>query len=97
MAKAELFFCPSRWSVSSVGLSCLTLCDPRDCSMLGLLVHLQLPEYAQTHVHRVSDAIKPTHPLPSPCLPAFNLSWHQEFFKWVSSSHQVAKGLGFQL
>ena len=58
----------------SVAQSCLTLCDPMDCSTLGFPVHHQLPEHAQTHVHRVSDAIKPSHPLLLPSLPMFNLS-----------------------
>ena len=81
---------------SSVTQSCLTLCDPVDCIMPGLPVHHQLPELAQTHVHRVGDAIQPTHPLSSPSL-AFSLSQHQGLFQWVSSSHQVAKVLEFQL
>ena len=73
-------------------LSCVqTLCDPMDCSMSGLPVHHQLPEFTQTHVHRVSDAIQPSHPLFSPSPPTFNLSQHQGLFKWVSSSHQVPK------
>ena len=62
---------------SSVAQSCLTLCDPMDCSTPGFPVHRQLPEFAQTHVHRVSDAIQPSHPLSSPSPPAFNLSQHQ--------------------
>ena len=97
MAKAELFFCPSRWSVSSVGLSCLTLCDPRDCSTPGFPVHHQLLELAQTHVYWVDDVIQPSHPLSSPSPPVFSLSQHQGLFQWVSSSHQVAKGLKCQL
>ena len=68
-----------------------------DCSMPGLPVHHQLPELAQTHVHRVGDAIQPPHPPSSPSPPAFSLSQHQGLFKWVSSSHQVAKVLEFQL
>ena len=64
-----------------------------DCSMPGLPVHHQLPEFTQTHVHWVSDAIQPSHPLSSPSPPAFSLSQHQGLFKWVSSSHQVAKVL----
>ena len=76
---------------SSVAQSCLTLCHPMDCSTLGFPVHHQLPEFAQTHVHRVGDAIQPSHPLSSPSPPAFNLSQHQGLFQWVSSSHQVAK------
>ena len=67
------------------------------CCMPGLPVHHQLPELAQTHVHRVGDAIQPSHPLLSPFPPAFNLSQHQDLFQWVSSSHQVAKLLELQL
>ena len=78
---------------SSVAQSCLTLCDPMDCRMPGLPVNRQLPELAQTHVHRVSDAIQPSHPLSSLSPPAFNFSQHQDLFQWVSSSHQVAKVL----
>ena len=59
----------------------MTLCDPMDCSTLGLPVHHQLPEFAQTHVHWVSDAIQPSHPLLFPSPPAFNLSQHQSFLK----------------
>ena len=86
------------WTVSfsSVALSCQTLCDSMDCSTPRLLIHHQLPEIAQTHVHRVGDAIQPSHPLSSPS-PAFNLFQHQGLFQWVSSSHQVAKVLEFQL
>ena len=82
---------------SSVAQSCPTLCDPMNCSMPGLPVHHQLPESTQTHVRRVSDAIQPSHPLSSPSPPAFNLSQHEGLFKWVSSLHQVAKVLEFQL
>ena len=60
-------------------------------------VHHQLLEFTQTHVHWVCDAIQPSYPLSSPSPPAFNLSQHQGLFKWVSSSHQVAKVLEFQL
>ena len=63
----------------------------------GLPVHHQLPEFTQTHVHWVSDAIQPSHPPSSPSPPAPNLSQHQGLFKWVSSSHQVVKVLEFQL
>ena len=63
----------------------------------GLPVHHGLLELTQTHVHWVSDAIQPSHPLPCPSIPALNLSQHQGLFKWVSSSHQVAKILEFQL
>ena len=82
---------------SSVAQSCLTLCDPMNCSTPGLPVHYQLPESTQTYVHWISDAIQPFHFLPSPSPPALNLSQHQGLFKWVSSSHQVAKLLEFQL
>ena len=67
-----------------------------DGSTPGLPVHYQLPEFTQTHVHWVDDAIQPSHPLSSPSPPAFNLSQHQGVFRWVSSSHQVAKGLELQ-
>ena len=66
---------------SSVAQSCPTLCNPMDCSTPGLPVHRQLPEFTQTHVHLVGDAIQPPHPLSSPSPPAFNLSQHQGFFK----------------
>ena len=68
-----------------------------DCSTPGLPVHHQLPEYTQTHVHWFSDAIQPSHLLSSPSPPALNLSQHQGLFQWVSSWHQVAKVLEFQL
>ena len=67
------------------------------CSMSRLPVHHQLPDSTQTHVHRVSDAIQPTHPLSSPSPPALNLFQHQGLFQWGSSSYQVAKVLEFQL
>ena len=76
---------------------CLTLCDPMNHSTPGLSVHHQLPESTQTHVHRVSDAIQPSHLLSSPSSPALNLSQHQGLSQGVSSSHQVAKGLELQL
>ena len=72
------------------------LCDPMDCSMPGFPVHHHLLELAQTPVHRAGDAIQPSHPLSSPS-PAFSLAQHQALFQWVSSSHQVAKVLEFQL
>ena len=65
---------------SSVTQPCLTLCDTLNCSMLGLPVHHQLLEFTQTHVHRVSDAIQPSHPLLSPSPPAPNPSQHQSLF-----------------
>ena len=82
---------------SSVTQSCLTLCNPMDCSTPGLPAHHQLLEFTQTHVHWVGDAIQPSPPLSSPSPPAFNLSQHQGLFKWVSSSHEVANILEFQL
>ena len=81
----------------SVAQSCLTLCDPMDCNIPGFPVHHQLPQFTQIHVHWVGDAIQPSHPVLSPSFPAFNLSQHQGLFKWVSTSHQVAKVLEFQL
>ena len=65
---------------SSVIQLCLTLCDPMDCRTPGFPVHQQLPNITQTHVHRVSDAIQPSHPLPSLPPPAFDLSQHQSLF-----------------
>ena len=82
---------------SSVTQSCLTLCDPMNCSTPGLPVQHQLLEFTQTHVHWVGDAIQPSYPLSSPSPPALNLSQHQGLFQWVSSLHQVAKVLEFQL
>ena len=79
-------------SVSSVAQLCWTLCNPMDCSTPGFPVHL---EPAQTHVHRVNDAIQPSHPLSSPSS-AFNLSQHQGLFQLVSSSHNMAKELQLQ-
>ena len=79
---------------SSVAESCSTLWNPMDCSMPGLPVHHQLPEFIQTHVHWIGDAIQSSHPLLSPSL-AFNISQHQVIFKWVGSSLQVAKVLVF--
>ena len=68
-----------------------------DCTATGLTVHHKLPEFTQTHVHEVGDAIQPSHPLSSASPPALNLSQHQGLFKLVSSLHQVAKVLEFQL
>ena len=76
-------------------LSHVQLCDPMDCSTPDFPVHHQLPNLAQTHVHQVSDAIEPSHPLLSPSPPAFNLSQHQGLFKRVSPSPQVAKYWSF--
>ena len=99
---------PLRWSVlwrwtahlfvfCSVSQSCPTLCDPMDCSMPSSPVHHQFLELTQTHVHWIDDAIQPSHPLSSPSPPTFNLSQHQGLSKRVSSLHQVAKILEFQL
>ena len=93
----HLFMCFSSVQFSSVAQSCPTLCDPMNRSTPCLPVHHQLPEFTQIHVHRVSHAIQPSHPLSSPSPPALNLSQHQGVFKWVSSPHQVAKVLEFQL
>ena len=82
---------------SSAAQSCPTLCDPMESSMPGLPVCHQLPELTHTHVDQVGDAIQPSHPLSSPPPPAFNLSQHKGLFRWVSSSHQVAKVWKFQL
>ena len=93
--RAKAFKCQRTWYlwvrfgwISETGVrlvqftqSCLTLCDPMDCSTPGLPVHHQLPELAQTHVHRVGDAIQPSHPLLSPSPPAFNLSQYQGLFQ----------------
>ena len=89
-------------SISSVQFSsdtqsCPTLCNPMHRSTSGLPAHHKLLASTRTHVHWVSDAIQSSHPLLSPSPPAFNLSQHQGLFKWVSSSHQVAKVLEFQL
>ena len=96
--------CPGNWlsvyksvQVSSVTQSCLTLCDPKDCSAPGLPVHHQLPEFTQTHIQRVSDAIQPilSSVVPfSSCPQSLPVS---EFFEQVNSSHEVAKVLKFQL
>ena len=82
---------------SSVAQSCRTLCDPMNCSTPGLPVHHQLLESTQTCVHRVSDAIQPSHPLSSPSPPAPNTSQHQGLFQWVNSLHEVAKVVEFRL
>ena len=82
---------------SLVAQSCLTHCDPMNCSMPGLPVHYQLLEFTQTHVHRVGDAIQPSHPLSSPSPPAPNPSQHQGLIQWVNSSYEVAKVLELQL
>ena len=78
------FFLTELWRAvqfSSVAQLCLTLCNLMEFSTPGLPVYHQLPEPTQTHVHRVSDAIQPSHPLSSPSLSAFNLSQHQALFQ----------------
>ena len=89
--------CQRLFKFSSVqSFSCVWSSDPMDCSMPGFPVHHQIPEFTQTHVHWVDDAIQPFHPLSSPSDPTFKLSQYQGLFKWLSSSHQVAKVLEFQ-
>ena len=81
----------------SVAQSCPTLCDAVNHSTPGLPVHHQLPELTQTHMHRVGDAIQPSHPLSSPSPPAPNPSQHQGLFQWVNSSHRWPKYWSFSL
>ena len=90
-------FIPEQCHTCSVQFSCSVVSDSMDCITPGFPVHHQLPELTQTHVHQVNDAIRPSHPLSSPSPPAFNLSQHQGLFQWVSSLHQVARLLEFQL
>ena len=82
---------------NSAPQSCPTLCDPMNRSTPGLPVHHHLPEFTQTHVHRVCDAIQPSHLGSSPSPPTPNLSQHQSLFQWVNPSHEVAKVLELQL
>ena len=89
--------CSPSVQFSLVTQSYPTLCNPMDCSTPRFPVHHQFLEFTQTHVYWVSEAIQPSHPLSSLSLPALNLSQHQGLFKWVSSSHQVAKVLEFQI
>ena len=86
-----------KYCCCSVTYSCPTLCNPMDCSTPGFSVLHYLPEFSQTHVHRVSVAIQPSHPLSSSSPPALNLFQCQGLFQWVGSSHQVAKLLELQL
>ena len=79
---------------SSVAQSCPTLCDPMNRSTPGLPVHHQLPEFTQTHIHRIGDAIQPSRPLSFPSPPALNPSQHQSLFQWVNSLHKVARSIG---
>ena len=78
-------------------LSCVRLCDTMDCSTPGFAVHHQLLDLAQTHIHRVGDAIQPSHPLSSPSPPAFNLFNHWGLFQWASPLHQVVKYWSFSI
>ena len=77
----KMRYLQSTTQFSSVAQPCLTFCNPMDCSTPGFPVHHQFPELAQTHVHQVSDAMQPSHPLSSPSPPAFNLTQHQGLFK----------------
>ena len=88
----------AKWVIqfSSVAQSCPTLCNPMNRSTPGLPIHHQLSEFTQTHAHRVSDAVQPSHPLLSPSPPALNLSWHQGLFRWAMYLHQVAEVLELQ-
>ena len=91
------YFSPSFHFVVVQSLNCVRLfVSPMDCSISAFLVLNYFPEFAQTHVRWVRDAIQPSHPLSSPS-PAFNFSQHQGLLQWVSSAHQVAKVLEFQL
>ena len=88
-----LIICRYSVQFSSVAQSCLTLCDPMNHSTPGLPVYHQLLEFTQTHVHRVGDAIQPSHPPSSPFPPAHNPSQHQGLFQWVNFSHEGDKVL----
>ena len=92
-----LLTCQPLCQFSSVAQSCSTLPPHGLQHGPGFPIHHQLPQLAQTHVHPVGDAIQPSHPLSSPSPPAFSLSQHQSLFQWVSSLHQVATILEFQL
>ena len=93
------WLCQSLWlcsvQFSSVAQSCPTLCDPMNRSTPGLPVHHQIPEFIQTHVHQVRDAIQPSHPLLFPSPPAPNPSQHHSLFQWINSSHEVSRVLEF--
>ena len=92
-----IFLCTYVYQYSSADQSFLTLWDPMDYSTPGLPLHHWLPEFTQTHVHWVGDAIQPLHPLLSPSPPTFKLPQHQGLFKSASSSHQEAKVLEFNI
>ena len=83
LKQKNFFFIFKSSQFSSVAQSCPTLCDPMNCSKPGLSVHHQLSQFTQTHIHWISDAIQPSHPVSSPSPPAFSLSQHQSLFKWV--------------
>ena len=83
--------------IRSVAQLCPTLCHPMNRSTLGFPVHHQLPEFTETHVHRVSDAIQPSHPLSSPSPPAPSPSQHQGLFQWVNSLNEWPKYRSFSL
>ena len=92
----KLLYISSSVCCCSIVQSCLTLCNPMDCSTPGFPVLHHFLGFAQTHVHWVGDAIQPSHPLLSPSPFAFSLSQHQGLFQWIGSSHQVAKVLELQ-
>ena len=96
-AKLTVFYLLYCLCTCSVTQSCLTICDPMDCSMPGFPVLHHLPEFDQTLVHWVSDAIQPFHPLLSPSPPVFSLFQHWDLLQWVDSSSQVAQILELQL
>ena len=100
LSKSEVRNCclktPEKMFLLSVTKLCPTLCDPMDCSTPGFLVLNYLPEFAQTHVLQVGDAIQPSLPLSSPFPLAFNLFQHQGLFQWVGSSHQELQHQSFQ-
>ena len=93
IGKKQNEHCTLHQSVSSVAQSCPTLCDPMNCSMPGFPVLYYFLEYARIHVHWVSDAVQPSHPLLPPSPPVLNLSQHQSLFQWIGSLNQVAKVL----
>ena len=90
-------YLPQFSQFSPVPLLCPILCDPMDCGVPDLPVHHQVPEFTQTHVHWVSDAIQPSHPLLSPSSPAFNLSQHQSLFQWVGALIRWPKYWSFSI
>ena len=94
-AKLAVFYLLYCLCTRSVAQSCLTICDPMNCSMPGFPVHHQLPESTQTHAHRVSDTIQLSHPLSTPSPPAFNISQGEGLSQWVSSCIRWPKYLSF--